>query len=162
MRRLALIAACLVAGGGLAVVVAPSQASALTPAGLQNAAMHDNGVVLARRGGGGFRGGGFRGGRSFAFRGGRGFHGHAFRGGRAFAFRGGPGFRRGFRGGRVYAFRGGRHWGHRRGWRGPGWRWGTAAVAAPFFYGGWGNCPLVRRTVWTPYGWRVRWVRRCW
>jgi hypothetical protein len=35
-------------------------------------------------------------------------------------------------------------------------------LAAPFQYGGGYYCPLVRRTVWTPYGYRLRWVRRCW
>jgi hypothetical protein len=152
MRRLTLIAACLLASAGAVALAAPSQASAVTAPGLQDSAVHDNGLLLVRRGGG--------------FRGGHGFRGRGFHGGRTFAFRGGHGFRgHAFRGGRVYAYRGGRHWGHRRVWRGRGWGWGwgAAAVAAPFYYGGYyGNCPLVRRTVWTPYGWRVRWVRRCW
>jgi hypothetical protein len=26
---------------------------------------------------------------------------------------------------------------------------------------GYSGCPLVRRRVWTPYGYRIRWVRRC-
>jgi hypothetical protein len=152
MRRLAIIAACLLAGAALAVFLVPAKASALPLPGLQKGAASDSGLQLVRRGGG-FRGHAFRG---------RGFRGHAFRGRgfRGHAFRG-----RGFRGGRVYAFRGGRHWrGHgwrRHGWRWRGPRWGLAlgAVGAPYFYG---NCPLVRRTVWTPRGWRVRWVRRCW
>ena len=180
MRRLAIIAACLLASAGLILLLAPSRASALTTPGLQKGTAHNDGLLLVRDGRRGFRGGhGFRG---HAFRGGRGFRGHAFYGPRR--FHGGRGFRghafyaprrfhrgrvfrghaffgpRRFRGGRVYAFRGGHRWGHRRGWRGP--RWGLAlgtAAAAPFGY--WGNCPLVRRTVWTPYGWRSRWVRRC-
>jgi hypothetical protein len=141
--------------------------------------------------GGGFRGHAFRGVRGPAFRGhafrGGGFRGHAFRGVRGPAFRGhafrgrgfrGPAFRaHAFRGpafrGRAFrghAFRGGRAWRGRhygwrgRGWRRPGWGWGAAALAtAPFFYGGYyGRCPLVRQTVWTPRGYRLRWVRRCW
>jgi hypothetical protein len=175
MRRIALLLAWLAASVVLVIFLVPARAAAPTAAGLHkgagNGAAANEGVQLVRRGGGGFRGGGFRGGRAFrggfhggrafAFRGGRAFRG-GFRGGRAFAFRGG----RTFRGGRAFAFRGGRvfHSGFRgrRVWRGPGWGWGwgAAALAAPYYYGGYG-CPLVRRTVWTPYGWRVRWVRRC-
>jgi hypothetical protein len=166
MRRLALIAACLFASAVIALLLVPApRASALTAAGLngglQKGVAGDNGVQLVRRGGG-FRGGGFRGGRAFhggrAFRGGRTFAfrgGRAFHGGRAFAFRGG----RAFHGGRAFAFRAGPRRVWHRGWRGRGWGWGLAA--APFYYGYYG-CPLVRRTVWTPWGWRVRWVRRCW
>ncbi|HWE21525.1 MAG TPA: hypothetical protein VG758_30850 [Hyphomicrobiaceae bacterium] len=168
MRKVALFAACLIAYAALIVFLVPARASALSPVGLPKGVFQDDSVQQVRRG---FRGGGFRG---HAF-GGRGFRGHAFRGRgfrgpafRGYAFRG-PAFRgrafRGhaFRGGRVW--RGGRHYGWRgRGWRRPGWGWGGAALAtAPFFYGGYyGRCPLVRRTVWTPRGYRERWVRRCW
>ena len=161
MRRIALLLAWLAASVVLVIFLVPARAAAPTAAGLHkgagNGAAANEGVQLVRRGGGGFRGGGFRGGR--AFRGG-------FHGGRAFAFRGGRAFRGGFHGRRAFAFRGGRafHSGFRgrRGWRGPGWGWGVgaAALAAPYYYGGY-NCPLVRRSVWTPYGWRIRWVRRC-
>lgn len=96
------------------------------------------------RGGGGFGGGGFRGG---GFRGG-GFGGGGFRGG-------------GFRGG---------------GYRGAGIGLGLGlGLAAPYYYGGYGGyggypyysgyydpgCYLVRRRVWTPYGWRIRRVAVC-
>jgi hypothetical protein len=118
-------------------MLVPARASALAAAapGLDKGALGDSGVVLVRRGG--FRGGGFRGGA---------FRGHGFRGGRVYG---------GWRGGRRY------------GWRRPGWGWaaGAAALAAaPYSYRGYryGNCPLVRRTVWTPRGHRVRWARRCW
>jgi hypothetical protein len=169
MRRIALLAACLIASAVLALMLVPARASALTAAtpapGLDKGALHQSGVVHVRRGG--FRGGGFRG-----FRGGA-WHGRGFRGARVYGggWRGG----RAWRGGRVYGWRGGRAWrggrvygwrgGRRYGWRRPGWGWGVAALAtAPFLYGGYryGNCPLVRRTVWTPRGYRVRWVRRCW
>jgi hypothetical protein len=149
MRRVVLIAVSLLASAVLVLLLVPApRASALTAAvlggGLQKGVAGDNGVQLVRRGGGGFRGGGFHGGRGF-----RG--GHAFRGGRAFAFRGGHAFR----GGRAFAFRGGPRYGWHRGWRGRGWGWGwgAAALAAPYYYGSYGRCPLVRRTVW---------VRRCW
>ncbi|HEY7553063.1 MAG TPA: hypothetical protein VH913_26520 [Hyphomicrobiaceae bacterium] len=164
MRRVVLIAVSLLASAVLVLLLVPApRASALTAAdlggGLRKGVAGDNGVQLVRRGGGGFRGGGFHGGRAFQ-------GGHAFRGGRAFAFRGGHVARGGyaFRGGRAFAFRGGPRHGWRRGWRGPGWGWGVgaAALAAPYYYGSYGRCPLVRRTVWTPHGWRVRWVRRCW
>jgi hypothetical protein len=145
MRRIALLAACLAASAALVLMLVPARASAVTAAapGLDKGALSDSGVVLVRRGG--FHGGGFR--------------GHGFRGYRGGAFRG-----YGYRGGRVY---GGWRGGRRYGWRRPGWGWaaGAAALAtAPYFYGGYryGNCPLVRRTVWTPRGYRVRWVRRCW
>jgi hypothetical protein len=151
MRRIALLAACLVASA----MLVPTQASALSAAapapGLDKGALRDSGVVHVRRGG--FRGGGFRGFRAGGFRGARVYGG--WRGGRA------------WRGGRVYAqraygWRGGRRY---YGWRRPRWGWaaGAAALAAaPYYYGGYYRCPLVRRTVWTPYGYRVRWVRRCW
>lgn len=96
------------------------------------------------RGGGGFHGGG-------GFRGG-GFGGGGFRGG---GFRGG-----GFRGG---GFRGG-------GFRGAGIGLGLGlGLAAPYYYGGYpygygyydGGCYVVRRQVWTPYGWRIRRVPVC-
>lgn len=93
----------------------------------------------ARPGGGGFRGSGFHGG----------FHGGGFRG-----FHGG-GFRSGFHGG----FRG--H-GFRR--FGPavavGLGLGLAAGYPYYGYGGYDGC-LEPRRLWTPYGWRVRWVNVC-
>jgi hypothetical protein len=131
MRKFALFAACFVACAVLVLFLVPARASALSPAGLPKGAFQDDSVQLVHRG---FRRGGFRG---HAFRG-PAFRGHAYRGGRA--------------------WRGGRHYG----WRGRGWGWGGAALAAPFVYGGYyGRCPLVRRTVWTPRGYRLRWVRRC-
>jgi hypothetical protein len=91
------------------------------------------------RGGGGFRGGGFRGG---------GFRGGGFRGG-------------GFRGAGL----------------GLGVGLGLGLAAAPYgYYGGYGypygysgydsyydggGCYLVRRRVWTPYGWRIRPYQVC-
>jgi hypothetical protein len=159
MRRIALLAACVTGCTALTLFLVPARASALTGPGLHKGVLHDNGVQLVRRG---FRGGGVawrgRGGRAYAWRGGGVRRAAVWRGGRAYAWRGG-GVRRAavWRGGRAYAWRGGRRY-----WR-PGWGWvaGTAAVAAaPYYYGG--GCPLVRRTVWTPRGYRVRWVRRCW
>jgi hypothetical protein len=143
MRRIALIAASFAASAALSSFLLPVQASALTVPTLQKRAVQDGTVHLARRGG--FRG--------------------EFRGGYRAGFRGGyrAGVRTGFRG---YGYRGGRY-GWRRGWRGPGrgWGWGAGAAAlaaAPYYYGGYyGRCPLVRRTVWTPRGYRLRWVRRC-
>lgn len=156
MRRIAVLLACLVASAALVIFLVPARASALTAAGLHkggaNGAAHYGGVELVRRGGGGFRGGFHGGFRGRAFRGG-------FHGGRAYAWRGGVRRAGVWRGGRAYAWRGGR-----RHWRGPRWGWaaGPAALAAPYYYrGSYGGCPLVRRTVWTPYGYRVRWVRRC-
>jgi hypothetical protein len=151
MRRIALLAAGLIASAALIIFLVPARASPLTAGGLHeggaSGANHPDGVLLVRRGGGGFRGGGFRGGRAF--------HG---------GFRGGPAFHGGFRGGRAYGFRGGPRygWHGRRGWRRPGWglALGAGALAAPYYYGGY-NCPLVRRVVRTPYGLRERWVRRC-
>jgi hypothetical protein len=174
MRRIALLLACLMASAALVIFLVPARASVLTAAGLHkggvNGATHNEDVQLVRRGGGGFRGGGFRGGfrgsafRAGGFRGGRAYawrggvrRAGVWRGGRAYAWRGGVRRAGVWRGGRAYAWRGGRRY-----WRGPRWGWavGTAALAAPYYYGGYG-CPLVRRTVWTPYGYRVRWVRRC-
>jgi hypothetical protein len=143
MRRIALAAACSMACctacAVLLTLLMPAPASALSPApGLHRGAFHDNSVQLVRRG---FRGGGGR------------------------VWRGGGGRAHVWRGGRGYAWRGGRVWRGGRYWRGPRWGWaaGTAALAAaPYVYGGYyGRCPLVRRTVWTPRGYRVRWVRRC-
>lgn len=147
MRRIALLAAGLIASVALIIFLVPARASGLTAGGLHSGAARADGVQLVRRGGGGFRGGGFRGGRAFhgGFRGGRAFHG-GFRDGRAFGFRGGH-----------------RHgWHGRRGWRRPGWglALGAGALAAPYYYSGY-RCPLVRRVVRTPYGLRERWVRRC-
>jgi len=167
MRRIAPFSACLFAGAVLLVSPPRSEASPLPPAGLQQGMALDDDLHLVRRG---FRGGGSRvwrggGGRAFAFRGGGGRAwrgGRVWRGGPAYAWRGGRVWRGrpvyAWRGGRVwrarpaYAWRSGRRW---RGWRGP--RWGYA-LAAPYYYSG---CPLVRRRVWTPRGWRIRWVRRC-
>jgi hypothetical protein len=179
MRRIASLSACLFTGAVLLAFQPPTEASALPPAGLRQGVVQDDTLHLARRG---FHGGGARGwrggGRAFAYRGGgaRGWRGggraFAYRGGgarvwrgggRAFAYRGGVA--RGWRGGgRARVWRGGRAlaWhGGRRVWRGGRWVWvGAGALAAPYYYYG-GGCPLVRRTVWTPYGYRVRWVRRC-
>jgi hypothetical protein len=209
MRRIVPLSACLFAGAVL--FVAPpsmSAASAVSPAGTpQGAALLgiDDGLHLARRGGGGGFGGGRGfggGGRAFGG-GGRGFGGpRAFGGGRSFGYRGGgPGWGgpRMYRGGQVwrgrsyawrgrpawrgrsyawrgrpawrgrsYAWRGRPAWrGRSYAWRGPGWRghwrwrgprWGWAA---PYYGYGYGGCRLVPRRVWTPYGWRRRWVRRC-
>jgi hypothetical protein len=139
MRRIALVAS-FVAGAALSVALLPAEASAVSlPVQQQAALAGSSDIVLVRRGGG-FRGG-FRGHRGFGYRGYRGFRGHAFRG-RRFAYRGGVWRRHGWR----------------RGWRGPAW---GLALGAPYYGYGYG-CPLVRRTVWTPRGWRVRWVRRCW
>ncbi|OJW61716.1 MAG: sulfur globule protein precursor [Afipia sp. 64-13] len=63
---------------------------------------------------------------------------------------------------------GGGHWhggggwhggGH---WRGGGWGWGGPRFYAggPAYYGYYGGC-TVRRLVPTPYGWRYRWINRC-
>jgi hypothetical protein len=140
MRRIALLAASLIASAALVIFLVPARAAAPTAAGLHKGAADgaaNEGVQLVRRGGG-FHGGGFRGGRAF--------HG-------------------GFRGGRAYGFRGGRNYGWRgRGWRRPGWGVALGAgalAAAPYYYGGGYRCPLVRRVVRTPYGLRERWVRRC-
>lgn len=89
----------------------------------------------ARPGGGGFRGGGFHGG----------FHGGGFR----------SGFHGGFR-----------HGGFRR--FGPavavGLGLGLAAGYPYYAYGGYpygyDGC-LEPRRLWTPYGWRVRWINVC-
>ncbi len=150
MRRITLMSVALIAGAALVPALQPAPASALPlPALQQHTSAADAGIVRhvrrgGFRGGHGFRGGGFRG---HAFRGG-GWHGRAFRGGvsRGYAFRGG-------------GWRGGRHWRGRRWGRGIGW---GLALGAPFYGYGYTSCPLVRRTVWTPRGWRVRWVRRCW
>jgi len=139
MRRIALVAASFVASAALSFYLLPVAASALPVPTLQKGAVQDGTLHLARRGG--FRGG--------------------FRGGYRAGLRGGyrAGVRTGFRG---YGYRGGRY-AYRRGWR-PGWgaAVGAAALAGAPYYGGYyGRCPLVRRTVWTSYGYRVRWVRRC-
>jgi hypothetical protein len=170
MRRIAVLLACLIASAALVIFLVPARASALPAAGLHKGGVNGaarSGVELVRRGGGfrggfhsGFRGrafrGGFRGGRAYAWRGGVRRAG-VWRGGRAYAWRGGVRRAGVWRGGRAYAWRGGRRY-----WRGPRWGWavGTAALAAPYYYGRY-SCPLVRRTVWTPRGYRVRWVRRC-
>jgi hypothetical protein len=162
MRRSAApLSACLFAGAVLLVSPPATEAAALSPAGLQHQGMAlDEGLLLARRGGGrgGFRGGMGGGGRAWGGGGGRGF---AFRGGgpssRAFSYR--PGRAYTWRGGRARVWRGApsRVWRGRRYryWRGPRWRWGVA----PYY--GYSRCPAVLRRVWTPYGWRKRWVRRC-
>jgi hypothetical protein len=131
MRRIALLAACFVASVALIIFLVPARAAAPTAAGL-----HKGAAAAGAAHSDGVQ----------LVR--RGFRGYGFRG-------------RGFRGGRAYAWRGGRVWRGGRYWRGPRWGWAVApAVAAPFFYSGY-RCPLVRRTVWTPRGYRVRWVRRC-
>jgi hypothetical protein len=96
-------------------------------------------------GGGGFHGGGFHGG---------GFHGGGFHGG---GFHGG-GFHRGFGGAAL----------------GLGLGLGLAGAYAAYPYGGYygypyaygdyygdGGCYLVRRRIWTPYGWRIRRAEVC-
>jgi hypothetical protein len=101
-------------------------------------------------GGGGFHGGGFHGG---GFHGG-GFHGGGFHGG---GFHGG-GFHRGFGGAAL----------------GLGLGLGLAGAYAAYPYGGYygypyaygdyygdGGCYLVRRRIWTPYGWRIRRMQVC-
>ena len=108
-------------------------------------------VPAQARGGG--RGGGGAIGGGGGFRGG----GGGFRGGGG-GFRGGGG---GFRGG---GFRGG-------GFRGAGLGLGLGlGLAAPYYYGGYPygyssyydqGCYVVRRRVWTPYGWRIRRVPVC-
>jgi len=160
MRRITLFTACCIACAVLLVFLLPGQASALQATGIQKSGFHDDSFHLARRGG--FRGGSVRvsrgGGRAYAFRGGG---ARAWRGGRAYAYRGGGarvwrgGGARAWRGGRAVAWRGGR-----RVWRGGRWVWlgAPALAAAPYYYG---DCPVVRRRVWTPNGYRIRWVRRC-
>ena len=105
----------------------------------------------ARQGVGGFRGGGFHGGgfRAGAFHGG-GFRGAAFHGGGVRAFHGG--FHGGFRG------HGFRHFRSRFAFGGP-FVYGAYA-AWPYDYGYGDDC-LAPRRVWTPYGWRIRWVNVC-
>src|SRR5215218_8932016 len=79
-------------------------------------------------------GGGFRGG---------GFHGGGFHGG---------GFRHG-------GFRGGGF-----GWGAPvalGLGLGLAAGYPYYSYAGYGDGCLRPRRIWTPYGWRVRWINVC-
>jgi hypothetical protein len=81
-----------------------------------------------------FGGGGFRGG---------GFHGGGFHGG---------GFRHG-------GFRGGGF-----GWGAPvalGLGLGLAAGYPYYSYAGYGDGCLRPRRIWTPYGWRVRWINVC-
>lgn len=109
---------------------------AVVAAALLAATLFSTEAAARMGGGGGFRGGGFHGG---------GFHGGGFHGG----------------------FRGGFHGGFRHGFRHFGPRF---AFGAPFFYGayaglpysyGYGDDCLAPRRVWTPYGWRVRWVNVC-
>jgi hypothetical protein len=88
--------------------------------------------ATARPGGGGFRGGGFARG---------GFAGSGFRG----AW--GPGFRGGFR-----------HFGPRVAF-GSAFLYGAYA-GYPYYYAGYDGC-LAPRRIWTPYGWRIRWVNVC-
>jgi len=91
----------------------------------------------ARFGGGGFHGG---------------FHGGGFHGG----FHPGFGFRPGFRPG----------FGFHRGFR-PGFPLVGAAVglgiaaSSPWWGYGYGGGCLVPRRVWTPWGWRTRWIDVC-
>ncbi len=58
---------------------------------------------------------------------------------------------------------GGWHGGwHGGGW-GRGWGWGPRFYGGPAYYGyygAYGGC-VVRRLVPTPWGWRYRWVNRC-
>jgi hypothetical protein len=90
----------------------------------------------ARFGGGGFHGGGFHGG----------FHG------------GGFGFRPG-----IHHF--GPRFGFRRGFGFPlvGAAVGLGiAASSPWWGYGYGGGCLVPRRVWTPWGWRTRWIDVCW
>ena len=88
------------------------------------------------RGGGGFRGGGFRGG---------GFRGGGFRGGGYRGFRG-AGIGLGLGLGLAAPYYGGYGYG--------GYPYGYSSYYDP-------GCYLVRRRVWTPYGWRIRRVTVC-
>lgn len=77
--------------------------------------------------------------------------GGGFRGG---GFHGGFG---GFRGGGFHRGFGFRHFG-------PGLAFGSAfygAYAGYPYYAGYDGC-LAPRRIWTPYGWRIRWVNVCW
>src|SRR6266536_2606154 len=132
---------------------------------------------------GGFGGGGFHGG-------GGGFHGGIGGGGFRSVAIGGGGFRSAaisggaFRGGTFAAnsFRGGFHPGfrHHRGFPfaaaaigvglGLGYPYGYYDDAYPYYadygyddsyYYGDDGCYIVRQSVWTPYGWRVRPVQEC-
>jgi hypothetical protein len=80
----------------------------------------------------GFGGGGFRGG---------GFHGGGFAG---------------FRGG---GFGGFRHFGPRFALGAP-FLYGAYA-SYPYYYASYGDDCLAPRRIWTPYGWRIRWVNVC-
>ncbi len=67
-------------------------------------------------------------------------------------------------GGGWHGHGGGWH-GHGGGWHGGGWHrggWGGPRFYAggPAYYGYGGGC-TVRRLVPTPYGWRYRWINRC-
>ena len=79
-------------------------------------------------------GGGFRGG---------GFHG---------------GFHGGFRGGHFHRGFGFRHFGPRLAF-GSALLYGAYA-GYPYYYAGYDDC-LAPRRIWTPYGWRIRWVNVC-
>ncbi len=79
--------------------------------------------------------------------GGGGFRGGGFHGGFG-GFRGG-GFHRGF---------GFRHFGPRLAFGAP-FLYGAYA-GYPYYYAGYDGC-LAPRRIWTPYGWRVRWVNVC-
>lgn len=94
--------------------------------------------ALARGGGGGRGGGGFRGGGGGGFRGG-GFRGGGFRGA-------GLGFGLGLGLGGLY---------------GPYGYGGYPYGGYYPYYGDAGACYVVRRRVWTAYGWRVRRVSVC-
>ena len=81
--------------------------------------------------------------------GGGGFHGGGFHGG---------GFHGGFHGG---GFRGGFH--HRGFGFAPfvGAAVGLGLAAGYPYYGYYGDGCLAPRRIWTPYGWRTRWVNVC-
>jgi hypothetical protein len=99
---------------------------------------------------GGFGGGGFRGGG--------GFHGGGFRGG---GF--GGGYRGGFGGYRGGFYRGAGigalGLGLGLGYYGAGYGYGYGYPVYSSYYDG--GCYVVRRRVWTPYGWRFRPVQVC-
>jgi len=82
------------------------------------------------------------------FGGGGGFRGGGFHGGFS-GFRGGS-FHRGF---------GFRHFGPRLAFAAP-FAFGAYA-AYPYYYASYGDDCLAPRRIWTPYGWRIRWVNVC-
>ena len=150
VRRLGVTAAALLAFA--AASQQRAEALSLASPGTAPSAKFATGDVTTevRHGGHGGGGGGFRGGGGGGFRGGGGgFHGGGFHGG---------GFHRGFGGAAL----------------GLGLGLGLAGAYAAYPYGGYygypyaygdyygdGGCYLVRRRIWTPYGWRIRHMQVC-